>query len=171
VEADWSTNDPFINGIMPALLLLLDGNSMPDRLVSEHIFSALLSHVATAYGAADASQPVRAGTLTARQLNRLKQLLGDDLTRDVSLAELARECGLSPSHVSRTFKAATGMSPFAWRAQVRVDAGKELLRQGGSTISDIAAHCGFADQSHFTRTFQRLVGDSPKRWQRRTGGS
>lgn len=166
MRPDWSTRDPFISSLMPALLWTLEEGNELDQLVKEHLFSSLLTHLATAYGAAEVRQRSRPSTLTPRQLNRAKQLLGDDLTRAVSLAEIARECQLSPWHFSRTFKAATGTSPFAWRAQVRVDTAKALLRNGDMPLADVAARCGFADQSHFTRTFSRCVGIPPGSWRR-----
>ncbi|GGX21061.1 hypothetical protein GCM10007242_30290 [Pigmentiphaga litoralis] len=50
--------------------------------------------------------------------------------------------------------------------RARVDRAKEHLRQSDLPLSQIAAVCGFADQSHFTRVFTRLVGTGPATWRR-----
>ena len=49
---------------------------------------------------------------------------------------------------------------FSSRSE-RVEKAKALLMNSPRAFSDVALACGFADQSHFTRTFQRVVGISP----------
>ena len=46
---------------------------------------------------------------------------------------------------------------------------KEKLRDGGLSLSDVALTCGFANQSHLTRVFTRMVGVSPGAWRRALG--
>jgi transcriptional regulator GlxA family with amidase domain len=92
--------------------------------------------------------------------------LGDNLASNISLAELARHCELSPSHFSRAFKVSTGCSPFAWLQQHRLDRAKDLLRGGRTGLAEIAFLCGYADQSHFSRMFSRHAGITPGAWQR-----
>jgi AraC-like DNA-binding protein len=56
------------------------------------------------------------------------------------------------------------MPPHAFQTQVRVSRAKTLLLEGWS-ISQVASQTGFADQSHLTRHFKRLVGVTPGRYQ------
>lgn len=58
------------------------------------------------------------------------------------------------------------MSPQEWALDLRIRRAKELLAEGSTPISQIGLECGFADQSHFSRMFSKLVGTAPKRWQR-----
>lgn len=48
----------------------------------------------------------------------------------------------------------------------RCELAKELLRSSPLSLAEIALACGFADQSHFTRAFARLVGMTPGAWRR-----
>ena len=48
--------------------------------------------------------------------------------------------------------------------RARIERGKRLLSEGLASIGDVAAALGFADQSHFTRTFKRLVGVPPSEY-------
>jgi len=82
----------------------------------------------------------------------------------ISLEHVARECGLSVSYFSRAFRKSTGMAPHRWLIQRRVEAAKALLSAKAASLSEIALLCGFADQSHFTRTFSGMVGSSPGAW-------
>jgi AraC-like DNA-binding protein len=111
------------------------------------------------------SPPIRGG-LTARQIRRAKEILAANLDGRVPLKEVARECGLSVSHFSRSFRRSVGAAPHNWLLTRRVDAAKEKLRDGRLSLADVALACGFADQSHLTRVFTRTVGVSPGAWRR-----
>ena len=82
------------------------------------------------------------------------------------IKEVARECHLSVSHFSRAFRHSMGVAPHSWLLTRRVEAAKEKLRDDRLTLSDVALACGFADQSHLTRVFTRIVGISPGVWRR-----
>jgi Helix-turn-helix domain len=72
--------------------------------------------------------------------------------------------------LSRAFRQSIGLPPHQWLLQRRVDKAKQLLRDSRSPLAEVAADCGFADQSHFTRVFTRAVGISPGQWRRARSG-
>ena len=84
----------------------------------------------------------------------------------VPVKELARECRLSRAHFSRAFRRSVGMAPHNWLIEQRIVLSKKKLRDDRLSLSDVAAGCGFTDQSHFTRMFNRIVGVSPGAWRR-----
>ncbi len=96
----------------------------------------------------------------------MKEVLSENLDGEVSVAALARECGLSLSYFTRAFRTSTGVPPHRWLMHRRIDKAKDLLRNPNQSLSDIALTCGFADQSHFTAAFTRIVGASPGAWRR-----
>jgi len=79
------------------------------------------------------------------------------------LSDLSAVADLSVFHLVRSFKKATGLSPLAYRNQQRVTEARRLLLAGGR-IAEVALDVGFADQSHLTRQFQRIMGVSPGRY-------
>jgi AraC family transcriptional regulator len=62
-----------------------------------------------------------------------------------------------------------GMAPHRWLLTRRIEVAKESLRDRRSSLSDVALACGFADQSHLTQVFTRMVGVSPGAWRRAVG--
>lgn len=82
----------------------------------------------------------------------------------VRLDELADAVGFSKFHLLRTFKAATGLTPWRYQVQLRLATARGLLRDG-VPASQVAVICGFFDQSHFTRLFRASFGITPAAFQ------
>ncbi len=101
----------------------------------------------------------RAG-LERRAISGACDYLVEHYAENVSLETLARMANLSPFHFNRVFSEQKGMPPHAFQTQLRVSRAKSLLR-AGLAIPQVAAQTGFADQSHLTRHFKRLVGVPP----------
>lgn len=92
------------------------------------------------------------------------RFIQENYSRDVSLGDIAEAVHLSPFHVARLFKQALGVSPHQYLIQVRVNSAKALLEAGAGerSLAEVASAVGFADQSHLTRHFKRLLGITPK---------
>ena len=81
------------------------------------------------------------------------------------LDELEQVTGCDRWQLSRDFRALLGTSPYRYLQHRRVDLAKRLLREGAK-LAEAAHGAGFADQSHFGRTFRKAVGLTPKAWLR-----
>jgi AraC family transcriptional regulator len=139
------------------------------RLFADHVTLAIGVHVAQTYGGLrPVLRPTRGG-LAPWQERRAKELLSANLDGVVTLKEVATECRLSVSHFSRAFRQTVGVAPHRWLLSFRVDLAKDLLLNPGTSLSEVALACGFADQSHFTRVFARATGISPGAWRRGLG--
>jgi AraC-like DNA-binding protein len=93
-------------------------------------------------------------------VRRAQEFLHEYYAERISLGDLARHVGLSPSYFHRSFCRQTGMPPHAYQTQVRIARAKSLLSRNWP-IAKVASETGFADQSHFTRCFKRFVGVPP----------
>ncbi len=154
-----------------ALTPLLAKPRQSTSLFADHVFSAMVAHLAVTYGGVSREDvwpesPGRRGMLTPLQERRVISRILDDLAGDPSLSELALLCGLSRSHFVRAFKQTTGLPPHRWLLMQRVKRAKTLLHDTERSITEIALDCGFADQSHFTRVFSKIFGISPGAWRR-----
>jgi AraC family transcriptional regulator len=140
-------------------------------LFADHVFLAMVTHLAVTYGGlktdtTQAHAAPKGRLLTRLEERRVTNRLLDDLAGDTSLSELATLCGLSRSHFIRAFKQSTGMPPHRWLLMQRVKRAKDLLRGTKTPIAEIAVTCGFADQSHLTRVFSKAFRISPGAWRR-----
>ncbi|MGL4609158.1 MAG: helix-turn-helix transcriptional regulator [Trueperaceae bacterium] len=79
---------------------------------------------------------------------------------DIKLEELATLTQLSRAYFIRAFKKTFGMPPHAYLIHLRINEAKKRLVVG-ETVADVAIQLGFADQSHFSRTFKGTTGISP----------
>ena len=86
----------------------------------------------------------------------------------ISLADVARECGASPQHLSARFRDRFGVPLHRFQTLLRLDRARGLLAGGASAV-EAAAACGLSDQSHLTRHFRRYLGTTPGRYARTAG--
>ena len=89
-----------------------------------------------------------------------------DLGAPLRIAELAREAGVHPVYLARAFRRHLRSGPAEYIRGARIDAAKQSLADSDLPLSQVARAAGFADQSHFTRQFRRVVGASPGRYRR-----
>lgn len=102
------------------------------------------------------------GALGPGAFARVRGYIEENVGERISLDDLARVAGMSRFHFARQFRIRTGESPMGFRLRLRIERSKAML--DAARVSDVAAALGFADQSHFTRTFRRLVGVPPSRF-------
>lgn len=81
----------------------------------------------------------------------------------ISIDRLVGRMHVSPTGVLNAFKSATGLSPHAFQLKCSVDRARELLGKG-QTVESVAARLGFASRQHFSSTFRRFSGMSPRKW-------
>ena len=94
-------------------------------------------------------------------VRRAREILHDRFAEQVSLQELAEATGLSHFHLLRVFARTMGLPPHQYQTHLRLARARSLLRRG-EPASKVALEVGFADQSHFVRSFRRSHGLTPK---------
>ncbi len=108
----------------------------------------------------------RVGGLSGWQLRRVTDFMTEHAAEDLALEELAALVSLSAKHFARAFRQSTGVPPHRWLIERRIDRAKALLAEGDLNLAETALACGFADQSHFTAAFRKLVGMTPGSYRR-----
>ena len=105
---------------------------------------------------------------SSKSIRRVLEMIEDDVVQPLPLASIAATVGLHPTHLARSFKAATGLTIGEYiRKRRRERAEALLVEQPMLGISRIAAESGFADHAHMTRTFKADVGVTPSQYRAR----
>ena len=95
-------------------------------------------------------------------IERLERYVQDNLARRISVAELASQACLSPSHFHALFKDSLGLTPHQYLLKARLDHASRLLRSSSLPLVRIAEECGFSSQSALTTAMRRYLGLTPK---------
>jgi AraC family transcriptional regulator len=103
---------------------------------------------------------------TPRWLGRVKERMHEQFRDNLRMSELADHAGVHPVHMARVFRAQEGRTPGDYLQRLRVRAACHLLRDRDYPLAIIAAECGFADQSHFTRVFRKFTETTPAQFRR-----
>jgi AraC-like DNA-binding protein len=82
----------------------------------------------------------------------------------INLSGWSEAKGIPAWDLSRNFARVFGISPCAFRARARTRLAWRAIRTAGTPLSAIAAHCGFADQAHMTRSVKTMTGRCPSAW-------
>jgi transcriptional regulator GlxA family with amidase domain len=98
--------------------------------------------------------------LPAWQARRITSFVADNLEQRLTVAELAGHVHLSDGQFCRVFKQTFGVTAHEYVMRSRISAAQSLMLSTGKTLSEIAVCCGISDQSHFTRWFRRVVGET-----------
>ena len=93
-------------------------------------------------------------------------LLHNDPARAWTIAQLAREVGLSRSRLAERFRHFLGESPMAYLAHWRLRIGAEILQSGDDSVAQIAAAVGYGSEAAFNRAFKREFASPPATFRR-----
>ncbi|SFN21835.1 AraC family transcriptional regulator [Variovorax sp. OV329] len=149
-----------------ALTPALDRPAETSLLFVEQMSVAMGSYLLEKYGGAPVATMRKRRLLSRPQEALAKEMLRSKLDASISITDIANACNLSRSYFIHAFRETTGQTPHQWLVAERLAHARTLLMEVDRPLTEIAAVCGFADQSHFTRVFARSMGTPPGAWRR-----
>ncbi|WP_031074903.1 helix-turn-helix domain-containing protein [Streptomyces sp. NRRL WC-3742] len=153
--------DPFLGMLVERLVAEYEGAQPADPLYAQSMLQALAAHLIRTAATRRPTGPEPEGGLTPKRLNRVIDHMNGYLDGRLALPELAAVAGVSPSHFTRAFRASTGQSPHRYLVRLRLERARRVLLTTDTPIAAVAQLCGFADQSHLTRTMRLHTGVTP----------
>jgi AraC family transcriptional regulator len=151
-----------------------DGDSYGARVQVTRAIALLDGHggtrIARQTGDRDSRQLLRGG-FAAWQSQRLAAHVDANLSCKIVIKELAASLDISVGHFCRAFKCTFGMPARIWIRQRRIEFAQGLMLTTRASLCEIALSCGMSDQSHFTRSFRRIVGEAPSSWRQTRHGA
>ncbi len=99
-----------------------------------------------------------------RIVQRAKFLLADNVATHLDIGWLSRSLGLGYSRFRQIFKKCTGLSPYQYFLDLKINRAKELLQQEQFTVKEIAYMLSFDDPYYFSHLFKKKTGHPPSAW-------
>jgi AraC family transcriptional regulator len=161
------SRDPFLTKFANLALPCFDIDSPINPLWADQFMWSFGTYVCATHGDLVTSR-MKVGGLSRWQERLAKEVIDMTLVEGVRLTELAAMCGIRTSQFAHAFKRSVGVSPYEWLIRRRIERAKEEILRGVA-LSEVALSCGFADQSHMSRNFKRIVGTTPRSWQEIAG--
>jgi AraC-like DNA-binding protein len=106
------------------------------------------------------------GTATSPRLREIVQLIREHPQENYTLRELAHRAHVSLSHFKRIFKAETGLAPWEFILQGKIDTAKARLSETDLPVTQIALGLGFVSSQYFATVFRRMTGMTPTAYRR-----
>ncbi len=94
-----------------------------------------------------------------------KRIIDESLSGEISLSEIADKLYIHPNYLSVLFKRESGCTFMSYITNKRIDLAKRYLLEYGAKVYEVAERVGYSSVAHFTRTFKRVTGVSPKEYQ------
>jgi AraC family transcriptional regulator len=157
----WGVSDPQVEYILRALAADLEAGNPAGRLFGESLLCALAVHLQSRYAVISPNIPKPRHGLPRARLSRVVEYIEAHIDQEIVLTELAALAGMSAHYFSELFKQSVHVSPHQYVLRRRIERARNLLGDPAITVFEAAVRSGFADQSHFTKIFRRVVGVTP----------
>lgn len=150
-----------IQRLVPLLRMTSEFQEPQRVLLVSGIVLALLAFI---FSARDCRRPEQPPGFEEEQFEAILTFARSRLGKHLDLAEWAASVKLSTNEFARRFQQHTGVAPYTWFMDCRIDEAKRLMIESEMPLVEVAFDSGFCSQAHFTEAFRRRVGISPGRW-------
>ena len=107
------------------------------------------------------------GESFANSILKAERYLSEHHAKALDMKEVARKLGVSYSSFRRSFTKQTGLSPWRYVMQLRLERARRLLQTSDGTLDDIASRLGFSSAFHLSSAFKKAYGLSPSIWRKK----
>jgi transcriptional regulator GlxA family with amidase domain len=109
---------------------------------------------------------LRRGVMAPWQARCIQGHIAANLHGTIRVMDLVRAVQFSPNRFDRVFKESFDCTPHQYVMRRRIERAQSLLLMTNDPLSQVAAECGFVNQSHLSNLFRKIVGETPGNWRR-----
>lgn len=162
----FALHDPLIYNIALSLQRELLEPGFNEQLYLDSLLRFLYTHLIRSYCIKSLISS-KNRKLNPEQLQKVFDYIQVHFSRNSLLVDqIAAVINLSPNYFSELFKNTTGLSPYRYVTEQRVEEAKFLLSKTDLEIAEIALEVGFYNQSHLTRQFKKFTGVTPNQFRK-----
>ncbi|MDJ0594317.1 MAG: AraC family transcriptional regulator [Pleurocapsa sp. MO_226.B13] len=140
----------------------IDNTEFGNRMYIESLANIFAIHLLRNYCAFPAKLKQQQRGLPTYKLKLAINYINDNLDHPIKLNDIAQLLDISQYYFCHLFKESTGVAPYKYIIEQRVQKAKSLLKNSNLHLVDIAYECGFSSQSQMTQHFRKWVGVTPK---------
>ena len=119
------------------------------------------------FGHISKSAPIAESDSTSARIFEGVRLLEETYLENLPITVFADACHFSVNSFRRHFSECFGISPVKYRNNMRIRRARELLAEGGFTVSETAYACGFDNVGYFCRCYLKTTGETPSETRRK----
>jgi AraC family transcriptional regulator len=161
-------DDPALSWISDQMVEEVAAGGPGGRLCYDALALQASVHILRKYAAVQFKLPCSQGRFRPQHARLIEDYIEANLSRNITLDELANICNLTPVQFARKFCAHYRMRPHAFVLSRKVERAREHLRKDRLALKEIALLSGFSDQSHLTRIFRRQMNLTPAEYRRQS---
>lgn len=150
-------NSKHVNSLFLSLKNALDLRN--EKLIESHLLQFVTS--LQVYAHVNESEYFK---LNFKNFDEINDYIENNISEKFCLEELAKMANINKFGFVKNFKAITGMTPINYILMKKIFASKKMIVPN-SELTDLAYQYNFTDIAHFSKTFKRYIGISPKKYQ------
>ncbi len=158
--------DPYAENLLKSIILPLDWSRKSNKLALSSAADLFLIHVLQKYSQSPHNLPAVKGGLPPYICKRVEDYMNTHFAEGITIEELANIAGYSSFHFARMFKESFALPPHQYLGRLRIQKAKDMIKAGKLSLADIALSCGYSSQAHFTTSFKKATGVTPRQYQK-----
>lgn len=162
--------DPVLSWIGDQMVQEVAAGSPGGRLCYDALALQASVHILRKYASVEFKLPCAQGHFRPAHARLIEDYIEQNISRNITLEELANICNCTPVQFARKFQLHYGMRPHAYVLSRKVECACQHLRKNRLALKEIALLSGFSDQSHLNRIFRRQKGITPAEYRRQCTG-
>jgi len=159
--------DPNLEHIFRLLLSEVQAGNQNGKLFVENIISNLAFHFVKNYSEEQSRNLVEnVGGFSSSELEKAFLYIDKNISENYKIEKLAKEFGISKFNFIKRFKSSTNVTPHQFIINKKLERSKNLLKEDSLSLTDITYMLNFSDQSHFSNSFKKMYGMTPREFRK-----
>ena len=159
--------DPNLEYIFKLLLSEIQAGNQNGKLFLENIVSVLAFHFVKNYSKEQPAELIEnVNGFTSKELEKALYYIDKNMSENYKIENLAEEFGVSKFNFIKRFKSSTNVTPHQFIIKKKLERSKNLLKEDSLSLTDITYMLNFSDQSHFSNSFKKMYGMTPREFRK-----
>lgn len=165
---NYSISDKILKHLMETFLIEVENKGLSGQGFLNNLLKLFCNYFIKNYSNIESllRDKTQISVISENQLSKLDEYIENNISTNILVDDLASQIFMNRFHFLKEFKKLTGITPYQYIMQIRVNKSKGRLTESEESITEISLDLGFSDSSHFSRTFKKFTGLTPLQYRR-----